>query len=81
VRCTGDQLAQLGQHLASVAYPETEGVGAVEEGGKGIAGARIEQNGLGPATAGAEHITVRESAAGGQAPKSGQIDSPCDHIR
>ena len=62
----GDQILQVGQHLAAVTDPQREGVLAEEEAVEGVAQARVIENALGPALAGAQHVAVGEAAAGHQ---------------
>ncbi len=72
----GDQLVQVGQHLAAVADAEREAVRAREEGLRTASRARgVEQDRLGPALAGAQHVAVGEAAAGDQALEVGQSDA------
>src|SRR4030095_1638868 len=59
---TGNELVQIAHHLAAVAHAKCESTVAREEGGELVAGARIEQDGLRPALARAQNVTVREDA-------------------
>src|SRR5580704_2257602 len=65
----GDDRTEVAHHLAAVADAEAEGVRAREEGGELVAGARIEEDALGPAFAGAERVAETESPAGDHAAK------------
>ncbi len=76
----GNQLVQVGHHLAAVADAEAEAVATIEEGLELVAGARVEEDGLGPALAGAQHVAVGEAAAGRQALEVVQRDAPGDDV-
>ncbi len=62
--CTGDHVFQLRHHLATVADTEREGFIAGKERRKFVTRTLVEQHVLGPATAGTEHVAIRETAAG-----------------
>ena len=67
----GDLRCRFGHHLATVAHAKRETVFACEERTELVARAGIEEDGLGPALAGAEHIAEgRVSAGGGEALES-----------
>jgi hypothetical protein len=68
--CARDDLAQRGHHLAAVAHAEREGVRAAQEALELGARGGVEQQALGPALARAEHVAVREAAAGGEPAKA-----------
>ncbi len=76
----GDQRAQIAHHLAAVADPEREGIAAPEERFELVARARVEQDGLGPALARAQHIAVGEAAAGREALEVLQAHAPGDDV-
>ena len=59
----GNELAQVAHHLAAVAHAQREGVAALEERLELVARARVEEDGLRPALARAEHVAVGEAAA------------------
>src|SRR5690606_18248459 len=59
-----DQLVQIAHHLATVAHAEGEAVAALEERLEAIPRTGIEQDRLGPALTGTEHVAVGETAAG-----------------
>ncbi len=71
----GDDVGELGEHLAAVAHAQAETVLAGEEGGELLEGARVEADGLGPASARAEHVAVGEAAAGDQTGEAVQGDA------
>ena len=71
----GDDVVQIGHHLAAVADAETEAVAPLEEGRELIARATVVEYGLGPALAGAQHIAVGESATGRHALEVRQLDT------
>ena len=63
----GDDFAQVGEHLAAIANAERERRRAREKRREFLARARaVEQDRFGPALPGAEHVAVREAAAGDQ---------------
>ena len=66
--------------MTAVAHPKTETVWARKEGGEFIAGAGIEQNGFGPAFAGAQHVAVGKTATGGDAMEINQRNPPSDEV-
>ncbi len=76
----GDEVAELGHHLAAVADADGEGVGAGEEGGEGVAELRVEEDGFGPAAAGAEDVAVGEAAAGGEADEAGEVGAAGEEV-
>jgi hypothetical protein len=59
---------KIAHHLAPIAHPQAEGVGAGEERRELGAGAGVEQHALGPALAGSQDVAVAEAAAGGEPP-------------
>lgn len=61
VLSTRNQFLESGQHLATVADTNREGVRSLEEGLKGPAGTVVHKNGLGPAITGTENITNRSA--------------------
>jgi hypothetical protein len=63
----GDQLCSPDIIWQPLQTPRAKVSVAGEEGGELVAGAGVEQDGLGPALAGAQHVAVGEAAAGGQA--------------
>ncbi len=63
---------QVAHHLAAVAHAERERVAAGEERGELVAGPRVEQDRLGPALAGAQHVAVGKPAAGDEPPEVGE---------
>ena len=67
VRGARHDLLERREHLAAIADAQSEGVGALEEALELLARARVIQDGFGPALARAEHVAVRESAAGHEA--------------
>jgi hypothetical protein len=73
---TGDQFLQPDIIWQPLHTPRPEAVAAREEGGELVAGAGVEQDGLGPALAGAEHVAIGEAAAGGQAAEVRQGHAP-----
>ena len=80
VRAAGDDLVQVAHHLAAIADAERETVGAREERFELVAGASIEQDGFRPALAGAEHVSVREAAAGSNACEIAQRRPAADDV-
>ena len=66
---TGDQFAEVGEHLATVANSQAEGIAAFKKRSKLFAQAGVEKNRLGPALPGTEDIAVGEATAGRQALK------------
>ena len=76
----GMMSCRFDEHLAAIADAERERVGPREERGELIARARVEQDGLGPALAGAEHVAVREPAARRQPLERGEIDAAGQHV-
>ena len=72
MRRTRNDRRQLRHHLATIADTERKGVATLKESGELLAHLGIEKNRLRPALAGAEHVAVRESAAGNETLKIGQ---------
>src|SRR5690606_3186050 len=72
--------AQVGQHLATVAYAQGEGVRAGEEVGEGLAGLFVEQDRLGPTFAGAQYVTVGEAATGDEPAEVCQINAAAEDV-
>ena len=68
----GYDTAQPGQHLAAVADPQAEAVGAVEEAFELVPETVVVEDGLCPAAAGAQDVAVGKTAAGYQAGQVGQ---------
>ncbi len=62
----GNQLRKRRNHLAAVAHTQGETVFPREERGELVAQRAVEENALGPAGAGAQHIAIGEAATGGQ---------------
>ena len=77
---TRDDVLQTGHHLATIAHPQTKGIGAREERGKFIARLGIEQDRLRPATTGAEYVTIGEATASHQTGELGQADATADDV-
>src|SRR3546814_17081962 len=63
---TRNDAVQITHHLAAVTNPEREGIAAFKETGKFIARPRIEQDGLGPAFAGAQYVAIGKTTTGGK---------------
>ena len=61
---TGNDVGQLGKHLAAVAHAQAEGVAAAEELLELRGQAVVEGDGARPADAGAQSVAVAEAAAG-----------------
>src|SRR5690606_31576508 len=80
VFAAGNQLSQVGQHLTADAHAQGEGVGAGKEVAEGLAGLFVEQDRLGPAFAGTQHVTVGEAATGDQTTEVGQIDAATEDV-
>ena len=68
----GDQLPQLAHHLAAVAGAEGESVAAREKRAELVPRACVEQDGLRPARARPEDVSVGESSARGEALEPGE---------
>ncbi len=77
----GDQLLEVGEHLTAVAHAQGEAVVAFEKGGELFARPRIEQDGLGPALAGAEHVAIAEAATGDQSMEIVEAHTPGQEVR
>ncbi len=75
-----DQLAQVGHHLAAVAHPQRERIAALEEALELLAGAIVEQDGLGPAFTRPQHVAVGEAATGHQGLELLQLDTAGEDI-
>ena len=75
LRSARDQRLERGHHLAAVADAKGESVAAGKERLEILARAGIEQDRLGPALSGAEHVAIREPAAGYEARESCQAQS------
>ena len=80
MRRAGHDVAQVRDHLAAVADAERERVRPREERRELIARARVEQDRLGPALAGAEHVAVREAAARRQPLERRQVDAAAQDV-
>jgi hypothetical protein len=76
----GDQFMQIGEHLTAVADAQPEAVVAGKKGGELITRTGIEQYRFGPAFAGAEHVTVRKTAAGRQPVEGSKGNAAADNI-
>ncbi len=72
MRSARHDAAQVAHHLAAVAHAKRERVRAREEGFELFTHRRIEQDRLGPAFSGAEHVSIREAAAGDKALEFGE---------
>src|ERR1700731_5473858 len=59
----GDQVFQRGQHLTAIANAQGKCPLAREKGGELLTRPCVEQNGFGPALAGAHHIAIRKTTA------------------
>src|SRR5262249_9028244 len=70
----GEQVGEVGEHLAAVAHAEDERVAARREARERVAGARVVAERRGPAAAGAEDVAEREAAARDSAAAVGEID-------
>ena len=62
--CAGDDVGQLGKHLAAVAHAQAEGVLAGKEGLELVGQHVVERDGARPANAGTQRVAVAEAAAG-----------------
>ena len=80
VRGAGNDLVQVAHHLAAVAHAQREGIGAREERCELVAGARVEQDRLGPAFARTQHVAVGKPAARDDALESGQRAAARDDV-
>ena len=76
----GNQLGQVRHHLAAVAHAQRERRRAREELAQLGARARVEQDRLGPAAAGAQHVAVAEAAARREALKVLQADAALEQV-
>ena len=76
----GTRSRERAHHLAAVADAEREAVGAGEEGGELVARPRVEEDRPRPALAAAEHVPVREAAAGHEAREVGERDAARDQV-
>ena len=63
----GDDVPELGDHLAAVANAEGETVAALEEGLEHVLQLLVIEDALGPARTGTEDIAVGEAPAGDEA--------------
>ena len=70
--CTRNKLAEVGEHLAAVAYAERKRVIPLEECGKLVPCPGVEQDGLCPALAGTENVSIGEAAAGSEHLEAGE---------
>src|SRR3546814_321457 len=77
---TRNDAVQITHHLAAVTNPEREGIAAFKETGKFIARPRIEQDGLGPAFAGAQYVAIGKTTTGGKSCEIFQADAAADDI-
>jgi hypothetical protein len=75
-----DQRFQVAHHLAAVADAQAEGVFAGKELGKLIGQRAVEQDGLGPALARAQHVAVGEAAHGDDALEVIQLGTARDQV-
>ena len=75
-----DQFLQCGQHLAAVADTERETVLAREVRAELVAQPPIEQDGLGPALPGTQHVPIGEASAGDEAPVLAERGAPADEV-
>ena len=76
----GNDRFQVRQHLAAVAHAEAEGVLAREEGGELVGQLGVEEDGLGPALAGSEHVAVGEAAHRDHAVEVGELRAAGDQV-
>ena len=60
--------------------PRAKVSGRAKKAGEQLARARVQQDRLGPALAGAEHVAVGEAAAGGQAAHVAQVGPPLEDV-
>jgi hypothetical protein len=70
---TGDDVGQLGKHLAAVAHAQAKGVGAGEESLERIGQYRVERDAARPANARAQGVAIAEAAAGHHTGKVSQL--------
>ena len=77
---TGDQLAQVGHHLAAITYAQRQRLRTVEEGFKLVADTAVEEDGLRPTLTCPQHIAVRETTAGDQRLEIFQTGTPGQQV-